>query len=263
MSDEKLGDRIVDFIRNETLRFHDELADRGLVARLKWQRTVPEASPIPTESRQEPRTSLPIACLLLVSRAVVVPISVPQPVYPPIAESARVTGDVVVTVVVRPDGGVASAAVESGAPLLREVALKAAQQAQYECRGCTEPGTPLSLVFTFRIFGRDEPKPATGLAFDQQGGATVNVVGEVGYWWEGAVFSQIVARVRSPKCLWLWRCGLMPISRDQTFPRVWIQEPRRHHVHAPGLQESESSRSMETKSRPGAWPGWSGVSSPR
>ena len=179
----------------------------------------PTVSPIPTGSRQEPRTSLPVACLLLVSQAVVVPTSVPQPVYPPIAESAHVTGNVVVKVVVRPDGGVAFAAVESGAPLLREVALKAAQQAQYECRGCTEPGTPLSLVFTFRIFGRDEPKPAAGLTFDREGGATVNVVGVVGYWWEGAVFSQIAARVRSRKCLWLWRCGLTPISRDQTFPR--------------------------------------------
>ena len=194
---------------------------KALAARLKRRRTVPEGSPIPTGSRQEPRTSLPIACLLLVSQAVVVPTSVPQPVYPPIAESARVTGNVVVKVVVRPDGGVASATVESGAPLLREVALNAAQQAQYECRGCTEPGTPLSLVFTFRIFGRDEPKPATGLTFDREGGATVNVVGEVGYWWEGAVFTQFAARrVRSPKCLWLWRCGLTPISRDQTFPRV-------------------------------------------
>src|SRR5687767_8458679 len=107
-------------------------------------------------------TSFFIAGLLFPSQAVVVPTSVPQPVYPPIASSARVTGDVVVNVVVRPDGSVASAAVASGASLLREVALKAAQQAQYECRRCTEPATPYSLVFTFRLFGGDGPTPATG-----------------------------------------------------------------------------------------------------
>ena len=152
--------------------------------------------------------SFPIACLVLASQAVVVPTRVPQLVYPPIAQSAAVRGDVVVKVVVRPDGSVASAAVESGAPLLREAALKAAQQAEYECRGCTDPGTPYSLVFAFRIVGRDEPKPATGLTFDREGRAMVSVVGEVGYWWEGAVFSRVAARARSRKCLWLWRCGL-------------------------------------------------------
>ena len=48
--------------------------------------------------------------------------------------------------------------------------------------------------------------------FAPEGGATVNVVSEVRYWWEGAVFAQIAARIRSPKCLWLWKCGRRPIS---------------------------------------------------
>ena len=152
-------------------------------------------------------TFLAIASWFLAGQRAVVPTAVPQPVYPPIAVSAMVRGDVVVNVVVRPDGSVVSAAVESGAPLLRDVAPQAAQQAEYECRGCTEVGTPYSLVFTFRVVGRDEPKPATGLTFDREGRATVNVVGVIGYWWEGVVFSETQPRARSPKCLWLWRCG--------------------------------------------------------
>jgi len=118
-----------------------------------------------------------------------------------------VSGDVVVQVVVRQDGSVASVAVDSGEPLLRDVALTAAQHAKYECRGCTEPGAPFSLVFRFRLFGRDEPKPTDGLTFDRDGRATVNVVGVVGYWWEGVAIATIQPRPRSPKCLWLWRCG--------------------------------------------------------
>jgi TonB family protein len=136
-----------------------------------------------------------------------VPTAVPQPVYPPIAVSAMVRGDVIVNLVIRPDGSVASASVDSGAPLLRDVALLAAQQAQYECRGCTEVGAPYSLVFTFRVVGRDEPKPPTGLTFDREGRATVNVVGVIGYWWEGVAWSETRPRARSPKCLWLWKCG--------------------------------------------------------
>ena len=152
-------------------------------------------------------TWLAIASWFLAGQGTVVPTVVPQPVYPPIAVSAMVRGDVVVNVVVRPDGSVASAEVASGEPLLRDVALRAAQQAQYECRGCTKVGTPYSLVFTFRVVGRDDPKPATGLTFDREGGATVNVVGVIGYWWEGIAWSLTAPRARSPKCLWLWRCG--------------------------------------------------------
>jgi hypothetical protein len=130
-----------------------------------------------------------------------------------------VRGDVVVNVVVRPDGSVASAAVDSGEPLLRDVALRAAQQAQYECRGCTEVGTPYSLVFTFRIVGRDEPKPATGLTFDREGRATVNVVGVIGYWWEDSPGQLLVSRPSEESrgyaiagCSSAQRCGR---SRDR------------------------------------------------
>ena len=148
-----------------------------------------------------------LAWLFVASQAVVVPTNVPQLVYPPIAESARVTGDVVVAVVVRPDGSVASAEVESGLPLLRDAALNAARQARYECRNCTSAGAPYSLVFRFHIVSRDALKPASGLIFDADGGATVHVIGTVGYWYEGAVFARPRARARSPKCVWLWKCG--------------------------------------------------------
>jgi len=151
--------------------------------------------------------SLPFAYLLAVSQAIVVPTNVHPPVYPPIAESACVTGDVEISVVVRPDGAVTSAEVVSGAPLLRDTALKAAREAKYECRECTEPGTPYSIVFRFQVVHRDDVKPPAGLMFDPDGRAIVNVVGSVGYWYEGAVFSRPSTRVRAAKCLWLWRCG--------------------------------------------------------
>lgn len=148
-----------------------------------------------------------IACLVLASQAVVVPISVPPPVYPGIAESALVSGDVVVKVVVRPDGSVASTAVESGPSLLRDVALKAAGLAKYECRGCFA-STPYSLKFRFELVERNATKRATGLTFDREHSATVNVVGVAHSVWEGTVWAQAATpRVRSPKCLWLWRCG--------------------------------------------------------
>jgi TonB family protein len=157
--------------------------------------------------------SLPVACVLLASQAVVVPTNVPQPMYPPIAQSARVSGDVVFKIVVRPDGSVESAAVGSGAPLLQEAGLKAARLAQYECRGCTQPGTPYSLVFRFRL---DEPTPVAGLTFAPEGSATVNVVGE--HWLPAGPVAQRLRRVRSAKCLWFWRCGSKPVP-------TWASDP--------------------------------------
>lgn len=153
-------------------------------------------------------TSSQIVWLLLASQAGVGPTSVPQPVYPAIAESARVTGDVAVALMVRPDGSVASAEVQSGPPLLRDAALKAAREATYECRGCTESGTPYTLVFRFQLVPRQDPRPPSGLVRDPDGRATVYVVGTVGYWYEGAVFARTRSRARALKCLWLWKCGV-------------------------------------------------------
>ena len=66
-------------------------------------------------------------------------ISLPQPVYPPIARSAHASGTVVVRVVVDENGSVISAEPVSGHPLLQAVSISAA-------RGAKFPPTKLSGV---------------------------------------------------------------------------------------------------------------------
>jgi TonB family protein len=51
-----------------------------------------------------------------------------SPIYPPLARSARITGDVLVDVVVNEQGNVISATATSGHPLLRDAAVAAARQ---------------------------------------------------------------------------------------------------------------------------------------
>jgi TonB family protein len=58
-------------------------------------------------------------------------ISFPQPVYPPIARAARVSGNVTVKVVVDEEGKVVAAQAESGNPLLQQAAVKAAREARF------------------------------------------------------------------------------------------------------------------------------------
>jgi periplasmic protein TonB len=55
-----------------------------------------------------------------------------RPVYPPIAQSARVAGIVIIEATVGPDGTVTDARVLRGVPLLNDAAVEAVRQWQYE-----------------------------------------------------------------------------------------------------------------------------------
>jgi TonB family protein len=69
----------------------------------------------------------PISAGVLNGRAV----SLPRPVYPAIARSARASGTVVVQVLIDEEGNVVSASALSGHPLLRASAVEAAQRARF------------------------------------------------------------------------------------------------------------------------------------
>ena len=62
------------------------------------------------------------------SEGMVIFASLFQPIYPPVARLANVTGDVELKLSVRRAGSVASASVVSGPPLLQQAALISVQQ---------------------------------------------------------------------------------------------------------------------------------------
>ena len=127
-------------------------------------------------------------------------------VYPPLARQARITGDVEVQVVIRKDGGVESAEVVSGHPILSQAALESAEKSEYECRGCTNPVT-YSVVYTFAFWddgdccnvGERAPEVK-----EAQGYITIAAAGQC----ICDPASYIRIRVRSAKCFYLWKCGL-------------------------------------------------------
>ncbi len=136
-----------------------------------------------------------------------------QPIYPPLARAAHITGDVDLVLTVRADGVVDSVVVSSGHPLLKESAVTSARQSQFECRGCTEQFNKYRLVYTFNIEGececeprespsiKNEPQQAYPQFPDTQ--HRVTVVAQVFCICDPAA----TFRVRSVKCLYLWRCG--------------------------------------------------------
>ncbi len=130
-------------------------------------------------------------------------VNLSQPCYPPLARQARIQGDVEVTLGVRRDGNIESAAIAIGHPMLKQAALESAQNSQYECRRCSEAVTSYSMVYTFRFATEQRLEPQTvSVTRDQNhvtvvAGTPLIILDDFGY-----------VRVRSAKCLYLWKCGL-------------------------------------------------------
>jgi len=148
-------------------------------------------------------------------QGVVVITKLSDPMYPPITRTAHITGDVELLLEVRQDGSIESAVVVSGPPLLQKAALISAQRSQFECRGCSVVPTPYRLVYTFLLVESgccakedsqtsDTGPPRTypqithsqnGVTIVDQAACICDPAGQIG-------------KVRSLKCLYLWRCAI-------------------------------------------------------
>jgi Gram-negative bacterial TonB protein C-terminal len=137
-----------------------------------------------------------------------------QPIYPQIARTAHITGDVDLTLTFRPNGAIDSIAVASGPPLLIKSAEDSVRQSQFECRGCTEPFTTYRLVYAFEIEGACECEPKEKASANKepqrvypQAPDAKNRITVVAHVLCSCDPSSTFVRARSIKCLYLWRCG--------------------------------------------------------
>lgn len=148
------------------------------------------------------------------SRGVVVLTKLSDPVYSTITRTAHVSGDVVVDLAIRQDGSVESAVVVSGPPLLQRAALTSAQQSQFRCDGCNAQVTSYRLVYTFKLVDSDccaenESKtadtgpPVTYPRITQLQNHVTIVDHALCICDPGGE----IVKVRSVKCLFLWRCA--------------------------------------------------------
>jgi len=144
--------------------------------------------------------------------------------YPPLALRARIAGEVELMLDVRPNGSIASAIVVSGHPLLKQAALESAQQSQFECRNCIEVVRSYRLLYTFQLGPtkycaetsdaaksnqQEQPYPRVTQSQDH-----VTVIDQP----EGTcdpVVTITGKKVRSAKCLYLWRCGFLPLTINE------------------------------------------------
>lgn len=127
------------------------------------------------------------------------------PVYPPIALAARVWGDVNLSVSLATDGTVASANVDSGPPMLREAAIESAKGSKFQPMREGQVGPAYQLIYRFSLEALrcyQAPDPSYPLVKIELN--TVSISGQSVALCDPAAD----IRVRSAKCLFLWKCGL-------------------------------------------------------
>lgn len=135
--------------------------------------------------------------------------------YPEMARRARVAGTVQLNVIVRSDGTVESVTVVSGHPMLNPFAVESARQTEYDCNGCKQL-TPYLMTYNFELGEALYCKgiDANGYAiYDQSSyqrvshsSNTVTIYDRPFATCDPTVTTSFT-KIRSAKCLWLWRCG--------------------------------------------------------
>jgi TonB family protein len=137
-------------------------------------------------------------------------------VYPPLARQAHIAGDVSIRLSIRQDGSVESAEVIGGHPMLAQAALESAQKSQFECRGCNATAS-YTLTYTFSIDAEcrlgpnceNLQRPPRLAELRDHIELTVDPVCTC-----DPVATITKIKVRSAKCLYLWRCGSRTAESD-------------------------------------------------
>lgn len=135
--------------------------------------------------------------------------------YPPLAREARVIGTVEVILNLRPDGSVVSSDAISGHPLLRETAEAIARASEFKCDRCAgETEHHVFIVFQL-LAGECCGEQIPGIrahdvnapqVTDHPSGTRVVIQAEPGCICDPASTVGWIM-VRSPRCLWLWKCA--------------------------------------------------------
>jgi TonB family protein len=135
-----------------------------------------------------------------------------NPVYPALARQANITGVVIVEVMVNPDGGT-QATVVSGHPMLKQAALDSALNSRFECPACSKAAA-YRVLYSFSISdpccyaGQSAPAVVDERTSETPPDNSTTRVSVVAHKVCTCDPAPDRVRVRSTKCLYLWKCSL-------------------------------------------------------
>jgi TonB family protein len=130
----------------------------------------------------------------------------PPAAYPPIARAARVWGEVQISLQIRSDGTVSSAEAVGGPPMLRQAAMDAVKQARFECKNCNSDLIPFTLTYRYE-FAPGVPCSPRDNSYPRITSSQVTITVQDQPVWLCDPGGSVSKRVRSAKCLYLWKCG--------------------------------------------------------
>jgi TonB family protein len=130
-------------------------------------------------------------------------ISLKPPQYPPIALAARVTGDVRLEITLAADGTPSNVEVRSGPAMLQASAIDSARGSRFRATPTVSSRQPLELNYRYVIVPlRCDQAPDPTYPRVSSDADTITITGQV-----VPLCDPGFTRVRSIKCLYLWRCG--------------------------------------------------------
>jgi hypothetical protein len=146
------------------------------------------------------------------------------PVYPPLALRAMIGGDVTVKVSLLPDGTVESVTRINGHPILVQAAVDSTRQSTFQCVQCGNSGNAESLIYSFEqspnkpdlccCSGHSAASENTSTHVSQSGNH-ITITAPPSCVCPDACtekWAEEHSRFRSPKCLYLWKCGHRKIA---------------------------------------------------
>lgn len=137
-------------------------------------------------------------------------VQLPLAEYPAMALAAHVWGDVRLEITLKPDESVETVEALSGPPMLRQPAVKFAQQARFRCANCGD-GNPFEITVHYVLKESVCPDQIKGSVFptEHSVGSDVTIEGQPFSFCDPSVTVSRI-RTRSLKCIYLWHCGSRP-----------------------------------------------------
>jgi len=89
----------------------------------------------------------------------IVLIKLSPPTYPSIARQALIEDDVVLKIVIHPNGSIGSVSTISGHRLLVASAVDSAKQSQFKCLGCGVSDVDQTFTYSFHVSRKSNPDP--------------------------------------------------------------------------------------------------------